>query len=277
MVSSHQLGQSIKNYRQKTGLTQDDLSDKAKLAYSTLAKIEQGVIKNPSIFTVYAIAKALGVEVEQLVNEVQSFELMPEAKSIKFIYCDINGVMVRFYHHAFATLADETGVPFDKVETTFWHYNDPVNRGEMTIEEFNVSMARHLGINKKIDWRRHYMDSVKPITEMSDFLNKLKPHYKIGLLSNIMPGFIDEMMKSGVLPNNKFDAIIDSSVVGAVKPEEKIYRLAEKAAGVSGGNIFFIDDSRANLTAAEQLGWRVFWFDDYDPADSIKRIEQALL
>lgn len=121
------------------------------------------------------------------------------------------------------------------------------------------------------------MDSVKPITEMSDFLNKLKPHYKIGLLSNIMPGFIDEMMKSGVLPNNKFDAIIDSSVVGAVKPEEKIYRLAEKAAGVSGGNIFFIDDSRANLTAAEQLGWRVFWFDDYDPADSIKRIEQALL
>jgi HAD superfamily hydrolase (TIGR01509 family) len=270
------LGLSIRWAREKAGLTQDELSDRAGLAYSTLAKIEQGAIKTPSVFTVFAIAQTVGVSVEKLLAGPEKPSVRArQGKAIKFIYCDVNGVMVRFYHHAFVSLAEETGAPFDKVETTFWHYNDIVNRGEISVKEFDKAMARHLGV-KRVDWQRHYMGAIQPVEEMQAYLKELKKRYKIGLLSNTMPGFLDIMFKKKLLPKLDFDAIVDSSVVGAVKPEEKIYEAAEVAAGVTDGNIFLIDDSRANLTAAEKLGWHVFWFDDYDPAESIARIGQSL-
>lgn len=276
MDSKHQLGLAIRGAREKAGLTQDELSDRAGLAYSTLAKIEQGAIKTPSVFTVYAIAQAVGVSVERLLSgPVWPAKRPSSAAEIKFVYCDVNGVMVRFYHHAFVSLSEETGVPFDKVETTFWHYNDTVNRGEISVADFDKAMARHLGV-KKIDWQRHYMGAIQPVKEMQDYLRELKKRYKIGLLTNTMPGFLDLMFKRGLLPKLSFDAIVDSSVVGSVKPEDQIYRAAESAAEVSSGSIFLIDDSRANLTAAQKLGWRVFWFDDYDPAESVRRISQAL-
>jgi HAD superfamily hydrolase (TIGR01509 family) len=273
---SRSLGNHIKIAREKAGLTQDDLSDKAGLAYSTLAKIEQGAIKNPSVFTVYEIAKALDVGLETLISGYQPDTISPAiASKTRFIYCDVNGVMLRFYNHAFVSLAEETGAPFDKIETTFWHYNDPANRGEMTEKQFNLAMARQLGVSN-IDWRHHYMGAVQPVNEMHDLLKRLHKKFKIGLLTNIMPGFLDEMFAGGLVPDLKYDAVVDSSIVGSVKPEEKIYREAEKQAGYSGMEILLIDDSRANLTAADELGWRVFWFDDYDPKESIKRIEQIL-
>lgn len=277
-MDSTLLGQAIKAAREKTSLTQDGLSDKAGLAYSTLAKIEQGAIKNPSFDTVYAITQALGVSIDSLISgEPAHVKPLPDDDvALKFIFCDVNGVMVRFYHHAFVSLAEETGVQLDKIESTFWHYNDPINRGEMTIEQFNRSMAKHLGV-KTIDWRRHYMDAIEPIPEMHDCLKRLSKSYKIGLLTNIMPHFLDEMFERGILPDLKFDCIVDSSIIGAVKPEDEIYKTAEKAAGFKGRQIFFIDDSRANLTAAEKYDWRVFWFDGYDTTESIRRIEQSLV
>ena len=60
------LGQKIKKLRQKLGLSQDDFARKADVPYTTLTKVETGVIKKPSVFVVSKIAKALGVEIENL-------------------------------------------------------------------------------------------------------------------------------------------------------------------------------------------------------------------
>jgi len=276
MESTKQLGQTIKAARERSGLTQDGLSDRAGLAYSTLAKIEQGAIKSPSFDTVYAITQALDIPIDSLLNPAQPpAPSSPSDTAVKFIFCDVNGVMVRFYHHAFVSLSEETGCQLDKIESAFWHYNEPINRGEITLKEFNRSMARHLGV-KSVDWRRHYMGAIQPIPEMHECLKGLSKRYKIGLLSNIMPHFIDEMFAGGTLPELDFSCIIDSSQVGAVKPEDKIYLAAERESGFKGQEIFFIDDSRANLAAAEKFSWRVFWFDGYDTAESIRRIKQAL-
>ncbi|HEX9679749.1 MAG TPA: helix-turn-helix transcriptional regulator, partial [Candidatus Saccharimonadales bacterium] len=63
-----QLGLAIKSAREAAKLTQDDLSDRAGLAYSTLAKIEQGAIKNPSFSTILALSRALNLSIEQLLG-----------------------------------------------------------------------------------------------------------------------------------------------------------------------------------------------------------------
>src|SRR4051812_35007349 len=123
------LGKHLQEARQKAGLTQQQLCHKANLSFSTLAKIERGAIKSPSIFTIQSIAQALGLGLDELLGATVSPALtgrhLARTKSgASFIYFDVNGCLVRFYHQAFARLAEATGMPADIVETTFWHYND---------------------------------------------------------------------------------------------------------------------------------------------------------
>jgi len=67
-MGSNQLGQKIKKLRQKLGLSQDDFARKADVPYTTLTKVETGVIKKPSVFLVSKIAKALSVDIEELIK-----------------------------------------------------------------------------------------------------------------------------------------------------------------------------------------------------------------
>ena len=279
--TSKELGQSIQSARKNAGMTQQQLCVAADLSYSTLAKIERGAIASPSVFTVQRIAEVLGISMDNLVGAVVHVNSStPTSKKtsksgVKFVYFDINGCLVRFFHGAFTQMAQDTGVQSDVIESTFWHYNDVVCRGEMDLHEFNQIFAQKVGVNS-IDWKSYYMQAIEPIEEMKKLVSWASEHYSIGLLSNIMPGFIDEMLRSDKLPRVQYDAIIDSSQVGAIKPEESIYKIAASETDVSSDEILFIDDSRTNLMAAERLGWKVMWFDSYRPEESAARIKQAL-
>jgi transcriptional regulator with XRE-family HTH domain len=67
-LSSKTLASNIKKYRQKAGLSQDQLARKAGIPYSTYLKIESGYTPNPSIQAVASIAEALGVSIDELVG-----------------------------------------------------------------------------------------------------------------------------------------------------------------------------------------------------------------
>jgi len=62
------IGIRIKKLRTKAGLTQEGLARKANIPYTTLTKVESGVIKNPSVQVIVKIADALGVTMENLVK-----------------------------------------------------------------------------------------------------------------------------------------------------------------------------------------------------------------
>jgi FMN phosphatase YigB (HAD superfamily)/DNA-binding XRE family transcriptional regulator len=273
------LGKRLQDARKAAGLTQQDLCQKAGLSYSTLAKIERGAIKSPSIFTIQSIAGALGTTLNELMGEIGTKSIeTPKKRSksgVRFVYFDINGCLVRFFHRAFTKLAQDTGAAADIIETTFWHYNDAVCRGEMNMDEFNREFAKRLGA-EQLDWRKYYLESIDPIPEMHELLRWAADYYYVGLLSNIMPGFIDAMLETNLLPKINYTAIIDSSKTGAIKPEPKIYEAAQYYTNCSPNEILLVDDSRTNLMAAERLGWHVLWFDDYRPDESVARVRQAL-
>jgi FMN phosphatase YigB (HAD superfamily)/DNA-binding XRE family transcriptional regulator len=274
------LGKQLQRARQAAGLTQQELCQRAGLSYSTLAKIERGAIKSPSVFTIQSIAAALNTSLNELMGITGPVGVpeTPKKRSksgIRFVYFDINGCLVRFFHRAFTRLAEETGVPADVIETTFWHYNDVVCRGEMGMDEFNRLFAERIGV-PTLDWRNYYLEAIDPITEMQETVRWAADNYYVGLLSNIMPGFIDEMLKLNILPNVPYAAIVDSSTTGAIKPEQRIYEVAQEKAAVPPEEILLIDDSRSNLMAAEKMGWHVLWFDDYRPDESIVRVRTAL-
>jgi FMN phosphatase YigB (HAD superfamily)/DNA-binding Xre family transcriptional regulator len=271
------LGKVLQTARKKAGLTQQELCHRAKLSYSTLAKIERGAIKAPSIFTIQNIAAALGVSMGELIGEA-SVKSEPKKRSrsgVRFVYFDVNGCLVRFFHQAFTRLAHESGVPTDAIESTYWHYNDEVCRGELPLEELDKILAKRLGM-PKLHWSDYYLDSVDPIPEMRELVTWASENYHVGLLTNIMPGFIDAMIKRDLIPRLPYAAIIDSSEVHVIKPQPEIYKLAGKKAGVEPHEILLVDDDRANLMAAERMGWHVLWFDDYRPAESVEHVRSAL-
>lgn len=273
------LGQRLQEARQRAGLTQQALCHKAGLSYSTLAKIERGAIKAPSIFTIQHIAAALDTSLGGLMGETGAAGPQRPYKvsksGVRFAYFDINGCLVRFFHRAFTRLAEETHAAPDMIETTFWHYNDAVCRGELSMTEFNHLFAEQLGV-PSLDWLEYYLAAIDPIEEMRETVAWAAENYRVGLLSNIMPGQIDAMLKRGVLPSLPYAAIVDSSTVGAIKPELKIYEAAQAQTGCQPEEILLVDDSRANIMAAERMGWKVLWFDDYRPEESVKRVRSAL-
>ncbi len=274
------LGKQLQAARQKGGLTQQQLCQKANISFSTLTKIERGAIKSPSIFTVQSIAAALGIGLEELMGAASPAlaraRVLHKTKSgVSFVYFDVNGCLVHFYQRAFARLAQATGAPSDIVETAFWHYNDDVCRGIMSLSDFNAKLAERLGVSE-VQWEKYYLETVEPILQMQEVLRWASERYKVGLLTNIMPGILSSMRKNEQLPNIDYDSVIDSSEVAAIKPEAKIYEIATEKAGVPATEILLIDDSRVNLMAAERMGWHVLWFDDSRPEESVERVRQAL-
>ena len=64
----NKLGKKIKALRLKFRLSQDEFARKADIPYTTLTKIETGVIKKPSVFVMAKLAKTLGVMIEDLIK-----------------------------------------------------------------------------------------------------------------------------------------------------------------------------------------------------------------
>lgn len=273
------LGRRLQDMRRKAHLTQQELCHQANLSFSTLAKIERGAIKSPSIFTIQSIAAALGVSLDELIGLATPTKVGKQYKKSKtgvsFVYFDVNGCLVRFYQRASARLAADYGLSPGLVETAILHYNDASCRGELTIEDFNAAVAQRIGL-PTIDWAKYYWEAAEPIIEMHQALIWASEHYRIGLLTNIMPTLLEGLLKLDKVPNVPYDAVINSSAIGMIKPNPQIYVQAAEQAGVPANEILFIDDTQANLVAAEKQDWQVVLFDYARPEESTEHLRAAL-
>jgi putative hydrolase of the HAD superfamily len=277
------LGRRLQLARRRAGLTQQELCQKAGLSYSTLAKIERGAIRSPSVFTVASIARATNTPLEDLLDvvgqELNSPALSaPKKRSksgITFVYFDVNGVLVRFYHKAFTEIARQAGRSTDIIETLYWRYNDAAISGQMSIEDFNMALGQEFGI-EGFDWAAYYLSNVEQMPNIKELVEWAAEHYEIGLISNTMPGFIEQLKQRKIIPDVNYKVIVDSSKVGMIKPDPKIYAVAQELAAVEPKEILTIDDSRSNLVAADRAGWHVVWFDEMDPQESVERARTTL-
>ena len=270
------LGKRLQNVRKQKGFTQQALCQAANLSYSTLAKIERGAIKAPSIFTVQSIAAALQVSLDELLG-VQTTAARNYQKSqggVSFVYFDVNDTLVRAAQRGFSILAEQTGALPDVIERIFWHYNDELCRGTMSTDDFNQVLSKRLGA--PVDWHQAYLDGAEPIQATQELLQWANEHYRVGLMSNGLPGLLSGLRERHMLPDVPYAAIIDSSEVGLAKPDPKIYDVAQDRAGVPANEILLIDDNRSNLIVAEQQGWHVAVFDGYRADDSAARIRATL-
>ncbi len=68
MATEINIGENVKRYRGKLGLSQEDFAKKSGVKYTTLTKIESNVIKKPSVLIMAKLAKTLGVSIEDLIK-----------------------------------------------------------------------------------------------------------------------------------------------------------------------------------------------------------------
>lgn len=96
-----------------------------------------------------------------------------------------------------------------------------------------------------------------PVT--TEVLRQLKNRYRLILLSNTDSQRFKFILRK--FPQLKFfDAYVLSFQVGAVKPEEKIYREALAKASCKPQEAVFIDDREENVTKARALGLKAIHY-----------------
>jgi len=77
------IGKRIKELRQRFGLTQNELAQRADISQSTLSYLESGN-KSPSIHTLNRICEALNVSLLDLINSRNS-SFSPSSPSLKVL------------------------------------------------------------------------------------------------------------------------------------------------------------------------------------------------
>jgi HAD superfamily hydrolase (TIGR01509 family) len=279
-VDERTLGKKLQLARKRAGLTQQELCQKAGLSYSTLAKIERGAIKAPSVFTVAHIAVATGVPLEELLEMKSASAAVAtnkkRAKSgVSFVYFDVNGTLVRYYHRAFTEIAQLSDTSVEIVESIFLHYDGAACRGLMQNEEVDQAIAAEIGM-PDFSWQKYYLNNVEATPGAAELLQWAAEYFEIGLLTNNWRGFTDEMLAKDVIPRLNYTAVVESAKVGCFKPEAKIYDMAQELAGVPAGEILLVDDNPAYIAGAEKAGWHAELFDENNPAGSIDRVKQIL-
>ena len=63
-------GEKLKRFRRSRGMTQEELAEASGVAQSTIAQIEGGRRKEPRPGTLKRLAKPLGVEIAELLEDV---------------------------------------------------------------------------------------------------------------------------------------------------------------------------------------------------------------
>ena len=187
---------------------------------------------------------------------------------IKFIYFDVGGVLVRDFSKSnkWQELVNEIGISKKKKEDflLFWKsYEIKISTGldvdrliPLIKKEFKSQIPKNYTLLKDgFVSRFERNETIWPLVD------ELKKTFKVGLLTNQYPRMYDLLIQERLLSDISWDVVIDSVVVKLRKPQPEIYKLAEKEAGYSGDEIFFIDNLQEHLEGAKSFGWQTFFYD----------------
>ena len=184
---------------------------------------------------------------------------MVKNKSIKVIFFDIGGVLLRIHpEKMIKKISTITDISFDIVENSFpEEAHDAYERGQMTDHDWYQSCKNSLpdrnSLTENQFWAAWSM-LLGDETDVVDILIRLKRSYKIWLLSNTNSRHIKNEVEGNYVFPNLVDGSIYSYDVGCRKPEKKIYQIACEAAKIDPESCVFIDDLKDNIIGANQVG-----------------------
>lgn len=144
---------------------------------------------------------------------------------------------------------------------------DSYDRGELTPQEFFSEVAKKLEFRGEMTFEqmRALWNGIvtSPKDDVVRIAKNLKKRYRLFLLSNT-DGVHHAHAATMVPLDDLFDGQIVSYLVGAEKPDAKIYKVALDAANESPENCLFIDDMPENIAGAKRAGMHGIVFRDVE-------------
>ncbi len=194
---------------------------------------------------------------------------------IKFVYFDAGGVLFR-WREVLEEIATKHGKKIDEIIPIFTKYDEAACKGTITSQQLWHGIYTELGIeiDKNFDFLSFSIERFTPIIETHNFIKKIAKRLPVGILTNAHLGVFDQVQKARHIPDVNYSVIIQSCLIGLIKPERKIYEHAQKKAKVAAKNILFIDDLEVNITGAKAFGWNTVLFDTDNPSRSIREIRK---
>lgn len=201
-----------------------------------------------------------------VIVQLDSFTDFPSAMNnqIKFVYFDLGNILVRFDPEiALKNLCEVFGVNRAQAREVVYESGaqSRFELGHFNGEEFAAEIRRALRLTSSRMPTMRLLDALSdmflPIEEMAEILDVVRANgYGVGLLSNTCQSHWDWICNQPYLMNQfSFDATVLSFEEHAMKPDSVIYEVAEQRAGVSAGDILFLDDKAENVQAARNRGW----------------------
>ncbi len=203
--------------------------------------------------------------------------------NIKFIYLDVGGVVVLDFSktNKWIEMTEALGVnEFNrkKFDNIFSEFEPKICVNKKTLGEFIDAVNNELKLNIPKDYSMldDFVNRFESNISINPIIVRLSKNYKLGLLTNMYPGMFDKIKARKILPEVKWDIIIDSSVVGCMKPQDNIYELAEKKVNSSPKSILFIENTITHINAAKKRGWKTLLYDPANISGSNSALEKML-
>lgn len=196
---------------------------------------------------------------------------------IKFIYFDVGSVIID-NDAAMASVAKMHNVPQEEILAIVEANWKAGCRGTLSNKDYFALFTNKFGItHPSSDMTDFWSDHQTFYQETHDFIYELVKDYRLGILSNAETGILQRLLDKKKIPNVNWEVIVESAKHGTIKPELKIYEIAESLIkDVSPHEIFFIDDHIEMVEAAKKRGWHGAVFDPKDRKGSIDRIKSRL-
>jgi HAD superfamily hydrolase (TIGR01549 family) len=135
------------------------------------------------------------------------------------------------------------------------------------IERFRRLVEMHGGTSRAHDieaaaraYRSAYVASRRAVTGAAHALEALRPHGRIGIISNnVTAEQLEKMAACGL--DRLVDAVVISEAVGVAKPAPEIFGIALARLGADPADAVMIGDSwTADVCGARAAGIRAIWF-----------------
>lgn len=191
---------------------------------------------------------------------------VPVERMVDGLVMDFDGV-IRYWDKEAVTAGDAAlGVPSGTIAAAAFEREllRSAMRGEITAERWHATAGAAVA-------RDHGVDAdaaAKVMTEVGwridesimELVDQARRRVRVALLSNASTRLRKDLRTSGIA--DRFDAVVSSAEIGAVKPEAEAYEAAARALGVELGRCMMVDDREENVAGAAAVGMHAVRFTD---------------
>jgi putative hydrolase of the HAD superfamily len=192
------------------------------------------------------------------------------------VVCDLDGVVRRFDRTPQATVDADHGLPAGTIAALAFAPERliPAITGAVRDEEWRAAISaalsrQHPTVDATAAVAAWSQTPGEPVEDVVALIRRLRRRVPVLALTNATTRLRSDLARIGL--DAVFDRVVSSADVGHAKPAPEAFEATHAAAtdavgdaGLHAADVLFVDDTAANVRAAESFGWTALQFTTVD-------------